>query len=737
MKSHNARTLLAGVPADRYVGRLDQIDRLYLHAVSTAAAFGLRLSTPPSAGASELLKQVYDRLFREQRFVVPFYFALRPGDGSGHSAAARYVYEFLVQTIAFRSKDPALLSTSPDICELSKLAPVADADWVARLCEVCEKEGPLNDERAFIRSAFAAPLRAAVRAKMQICVMLDDLHESTAIDGGRFFIDELSAVFSKAPLSFILAARRGFAVSGLHLDNVELGFLSHKDAATLVEVLAADLDVSITEQVRDLVAVQFGGNPVLIRAMIRAARERRISLNSYRDMEQLYSTELLSGRIGHYFDHMVERSAPEPGLRRTLIEGLYSVLTSKLERFSLDTLCERLGIPANEFRSLIGSLDLDEVIRVESGSARLSRNEVLRDFLDTRFRLLQNHTSATAVSASTVTEALKRAPRLMAHVYRHEAAAGLQDLIQLFDLQDIPLGLIDYRVFRNRYKGISDEEARTQLAAETSTFRVPQILHTAPIGDHYSPFSEFIEPSRTAVGVGFSDRAYLDEDEVVWIAVEIDSKLEADRTLAAEWCERIDTAANACGFSNYRIWLVAPEGFSDGALDLLGERQAIGTSRRQVDLLRTFLSRDPEDKSSVVAEYELVIPVGEDTELIAANSLEEIARRYTFPAKAVNQIKTALVEACINAAEHGLAPDRRIYQKFAADREKIVITVSNRGLRLTSKNSARTQPEPSEGRRGWGLNLIRGLMDDVRIEHLDDGTRIVMTKYLVSSKTAP
>jgi anti-sigma regulatory factor (Ser/Thr protein kinase) len=41
-----------------------------------------------------------------------------------------------------------------------------------------------------------------------------------------------------------------------------------------------------------------------------------------------------------------------------------------------------------------------------------------------------------------------------------------------------------------------------------------------------------------------------------------------------------------------------------------------------------------------------------------------------------------------------------------------------------------TADEPDEGRRGWGLKLMRRLMDEVSIEDVDDGTRIVMTKYL-------
>ena len=133
----------------------------------------------------------------------------------------------------------------------------------------------------------------------------------------------------------------------------------------------------------------------------------------------------------------------------------------------------------------------------------------------------------------------------------------------------------------------------------------------------------------------------------------------------------------------------------------------------------------------------MVIPIGEDTELIAAHALEEIARRHNFPPKAINQLKTALVEACINAAEHGLAPDRKIHQRFIVSDDKITISISNRGLRLADKLADRdatdAKVEPSESpdtRRGWGLNLIRGLMDDVRIEPVDDGTRITMTKFL-------
>jgi serine/threonine-protein kinase RsbW len=185
--------------------------------------------------------------------------------------------------------------------------------------------------------------------------------------------------------------------------------------------------------------------------------------------------------------------------------------------------------------------------------------------------------------------------------------------------------------------------------------------------------------------------------------------------------------AHVCDFANFKIWLVAPEGFSPEARAVLDERGALGSSRRQVDLLRGLLGA-PTAGAAGPNEYEMVIPMGEDTEIIAAQTVEEIARRHHFSPKAINQIKTALVEACINASEHSHSPDRKIYKRFVVEDDRITITVANRGLRLKDKELRVI--EPSEGRRGWGLRLMRSLMDEVRVEQSDDGTRITMVKKL-------
>jgi serine/threonine-protein kinase RsbW len=172
---------------------------------------------------------------------------------------------------------------------------------------------------------------------------------------------------------------------------------------------------------------------------------------------------------------------------------------------------------------------------------------------------------------------------------------------------------------------------------------------------------------------------------------------------------------------------------------LLRKRGAHFSSRRQYELLAAEIGRITSldtAKADAPDEFMMVVPMGEDNELIAANTVEHIARRLTFEPAAINQIKTAIVEACINASEHSFSPDRKIYQRFRVEDDRLVITISSRGIVPTNVGSGNANTnsiedvEGREERRGWGLKLIRTLMDEVEFEKVDDGTSLKMTKYL-------
>src|SRR5690606_11455985 len=150
-------------------------------------------------------------------------------------------------------------------------------------------------------------------------------------------------------------------------------------------------------------------------------------------------------------------------------------------------------------------------------------------------------------------------------------------------------------------------------------------------------------------------------------------------------------------------------------------------NRKQAELLKAYLTGTrTATPAAGIAEYELTVPMSDDSEIIASNALADIAKRHDLEPKTINQLKTALIEALINAAEHGASPDGKIRQKIAVGDGRIEITVSNRGVRLGDRKERSGEKQT---RRGWGLKLMQTLMDEVTVEDVEDGTSIKMVKY--------
>jgi serine/threonine-protein kinase RsbW len=715
--------ILATISADDFIGRAYEAERLLSHAKGDTKSPSLLLLSAPDAGASELLKQIYDRIFQINSETIPFYFAVKESDRTAKNCAVRFMQTFVQQAIAFRHREPKILEVSPGLTELADLSAPDDRHWVERLVAVYQNGNQRDDERAFIRSCMSAPLRASAHG-LKLFLMIDDLHEADFFTGEINFIEQLKDIFNSSKIPFVLSGRRRFLfgaaragasrITGAEILKIER--LKFSDAGLLAENLAGKHALEINEPTRDLIARQFDGNTALINFLLEAAGERRIDLDSFQVVEQIYTDELFGGRIGKFYDAAFRKIAHNVGTQKKIIELLTDMppVGAERRRFESDEFQQTIGADANRIARL---LDWHEIIRLSSNWIETAgENEVLNDYLRARYRLEIAAENRATVVGEMLAGFLKRAPRTMAKFYRRAAAVGLREILSAFNCQEVPTNLIDYSAFNNP-------------PAEAEKIRLPQIIYTAHTAAFYPPLNQVADEVRSAVALGFEERAYTNEDETVWIAAEIESKLEASREKTEFWCDRLEMVALTCNFPKYKLWLVAPEGFAPEAIEILRQRNAYGSSRRQVEQLRDFLSGENSiSEKTSASEYEIVVPMGEDTELIAANAAEEIARKHRFEPKAINQIKTALVEACINATEHSLSPDRKIYQKFAVEDDRIVITISNRGLRLTDVKIEEIKSE--EGRRGWGLKLMRTLMDDVKIEQVDDGTRISMVKYL-------
>jgi serine/threonine-protein kinase RsbW len=744
VRTPRQRRILARVAPEQFVGRGEQLRELVSLGSTRAEQKGVLLFAAPQSGVSELLRQTFDELFRQRGGPAPVYFAFTRADAAATAAARRFLQTFLTLVVAHRRDDPALVTATPTLRTLLDLAAPQDHVWIERLIQDFERAQGESDERALVRLCLGAPQQAATHG-VRAVVMFDDIHAAESLRGEVALAPAVAQAAVQSAVPFVVAGPRrrlldlhnGHAQTLDGLRRLHLDQLKEADARLLVEGLAQRLGVALNDETRDLVVQQLEASPYLIAALLDAAGANAANLTSFRDFQSLYVDELLGGRVGRRYASVLEDVAATPALRRGLLRVLYESMADASGKSPAEAWLKRLGADALEFERMTRLLHMHELASFHATYVETTPTTVWRDFLRVSYRLQVAAEPRALVVADTLVEALKRAPQTMARHYRRESALKLGDVMRDFNFQRVPASLLRYDRWVRAYRGLEREEVQTGLAADADALRLPQVVYAASCASFHPPMRQLCDEERCTVAHGFESGGYADAGEVVWIAAEVESKLEAGRALAELWLDRLEQVAQACGFDRVRFWLVSREGFSADAAEFLNERDAYGSSHEQLEHLTVLLAGASAGAGGEADEFAIELPMSEDTELIAAHTVEQIARRMEFEPEAINQIKTALVEACINAAEHSLSTERKIYNRFRVEGDKLVITVSSRGLSVPvtlPENGAADKNgnggEGAKGRRGWGLKLIRTLMDDVEFERVDDGTRLRMTKYL-------
>ena len=122
----------------------------------------------------------------------------------------------------------------------------------------------------------------------------------------------------------------------------------------------------------------------------------------------------------------------------------------------------------------------------------------------------------------------------------------------------------------------------------------------------------------------------------------------------------------------------------------------------------------------VLAEFE--VPSAAGNERLAIDRVAEAVRGLGLPGPRLERLKTAVGEATMNAIEHGNhnRPELPVGVRVAASEAEL-------SVRITDKGGDRPIPEPGtpdleaklaglQTPRGWGLFLIRNMVDELRTE---------------------
>ncbi len=144
----------------------------------------------------------------------------------------------------------------------------------------------------------------------------------------------------------------------------------------------------------------------------------------------------------------------------------------------------------------------------------------------------------------------------------------------------------------------------------------------------------------------------------------------------------------------------------------------------------------------VLREVTLTLPMLPDMEIAASKTATALAEFMNMSSDKIDEIRMAVVEACINSFEHSAAEDKKVQINFAVigqgQPEKLRITITDTGIGFSPDDVEEPRIEEklkAASKRGWGLKIIRGLMDEVDIQSGDDGTTVVMCKLKTSAES--
>jgi serine/threonine-protein kinase RsbW len=168
-------------------------------------------------------------------------------------------------------------------------------------------------------------------------------------------------------------------------------------------------------------------------------------------------------------------------------------------------------------------------------------------------------------------------------------------------------------------------------------------------------------------------------------------------------------------------------------IDCLYGREVLGKS--VPDLEKDLLERLVPQKEREV-RFDITLPMAKDAELVAAQALEQIGKSLDLSQEAVGQMQIAVIEACINAMEHGRGTDGKVFVSITADVDRLEVSVESAGREFIIEETGEPFSDPGGRKtpgRGWGIKLIKRFVDHIKFEKTSRGTKVVLVKKLEKS----
>lgn len=465
--------------------------------------------------------------------------------------------------------------------------------------------------------------------------------------------------------------------------------------------------------------------------------------------------------------------------------------------FSARELAERAGLRAGDVLHLVESLAAEGFLEAQGGRFRLGPNRLLRDWISMRAslsaeaddtgraqvdfirnRLIHREVTTDAHPGSVPSPDilgrfdLQHVPQALLHFNQYYEALG-----------EIPPEERETAVIH------ATQTIRLPETIGLVYASAPRRSVTGKGAEHHLHEHR---PKTLVWARAFREGIYARSHEETWIVGDYTDRLTLTTDELDRFIEDADAIESRLGPGRYIRWVLIDESVSPEALEQLAERDICCTGSEQYRILTKLMDAPDEEglhgegkkgavvaapsgaSSSVKAQGQIqagaqaqaqaqaraqdrtpisapVIPVllepspggtrstrlfivaQQDNETVAAGMAEKIARRSGFDEGDIGQIRTAVLEGCLNAIEHSSNAEKEVRLTFVETSSALEICIENEGPAfdpLTVEEPSLAEKIKSENKRGWGIKLMREFMDEVLYEHTNRGVRLRLIKRL-------
>lgn len=482
------------------------------------------------------------------------------------------------------------------------------------------------------------------------------------------------------------------------------------------------------------------------------------------------------------------------GVEHAAIEAVYVCAEALSSRAPLEMIERRLK-PRLATSQLLSELHRYEMVTLLDGHVLPSDDTVFCDWVTATHRRFEG-AAIDEVKLDLLRRRIKGIPQQLALSARRTLHARLEAILKRFDGQSVARSLFAHDEFVIRYGRATYANMLAGLQAEVERIELPQIVHVAE-SHLFAPKPERGTTVWTCLlAYGFDGGIYDHEHEIIWLLAVADAPAAVDEEAvrALDYQMRQIEATLAAGEHQPRLrrWAISKMGFTPNGTVALEERGFAASDYLQLELLTECLNaldsaatgdsshiaetigtaaapppesffeaqtpltttppataprdepapaesptrtdettrREGERRPASGRDFEIAIPMNDDKEIIAARLAEQVARGAGFPPEVVNQIKTALIECCLSLSAGEEATGSRIHQRYHTDKERLTITISNTAAGLDAEGGILIEDDPE---RVWRLDVLRSLVDEVRLVRLPDGWRVTLTRFLPQS----